>query len=127
LPDRDAGVAGSNHQRRYSRIFERSRKGAGIAAGRHVPAFNTRRRRTAPAGAVAISRSVTRTHEKAWWFHEKNACGPAGTDCSCKGKRRDRTDEIGDAVKKKILVIDVGGSNVKVLISRAHRQKFKSG
>ena len=30
-------------------------------------------------------------------------------------------------MKKKILVIDVGGSNVKVLISRAHRQKFKSG
>jgi polyphosphate glucokinase len=30
-------------------------------------------------------------------------------------------------VKKKILVIDVGGSNVKAMISRAQRQKFKSG
>jgi hypothetical protein len=30
-------------------------------------------------------------------------------------------------VKKKILVIDVGGSNVKAMISRAHRRKFKSG
>jgi polyphosphate glucokinase len=30
-------------------------------------------------------------------------------------------------VKKKILVIDVGGSNVKVMISRAQRRKFKSG
>jgi hypothetical protein len=30
-------------------------------------------------------------------------------------------------VKRKILVIDVGGSNVKVLISRAQRRKFKSG
>jgi len=30
-------------------------------------------------------------------------------------------------VKKRILVIDVGGSNVKVMISRAQRQKFKSG
>ena len=83
--------------------------------------------RTAPSGAVAISRSITRTHEKAWWFDKKSACGPAGTDCSCKGKRRDRSDEIGDAVKKKILVIDVGGSNVKVMISRAQRRKFKSG
>jgi polyphosphate glucokinase len=30
-------------------------------------------------------------------------------------------------VKKKILVIDVGGSNVKLMISRAQRRKFKSG
>jgi hypothetical protein len=30
-------------------------------------------------------------------------------------------------VKKRVLVIDVGGSNVKLMISRAHRQKFKSG
>jgi polyphosphate glucokinase len=30
-------------------------------------------------------------------------------------------------VKKKILVVDVGGSNVKVMISRAQRRKFKSG
>jgi len=30
-------------------------------------------------------------------------------------------------VKKKILVIDVGGSNVKMLISRGQRRKFKSG
>src|SRR6266699_6208704 len=76
---------------------------------------------------MAISRSITRTHEKAWWFDKKSACGPAGTDCGCKRKRRNRSDEIGDAVKKKILVIDVGGSNVKVMISRAQRRKFKSG
>jgi polyphosphate glucokinase len=30
-------------------------------------------------------------------------------------------------VKKRILVIDVGGSNVKAMISRAQRRKFKSG
>jgi polyphosphate glucokinase len=30
-------------------------------------------------------------------------------------------------VKKKILVIDVGGSNVKLMISRTQRRKFKSG
>ena len=30
-------------------------------------------------------------------------------------------------MKKRILVIDVGGSNVKTMISRAHRRKFKSG
>jgi len=30
-------------------------------------------------------------------------------------------------VKRKILVIDVGGSNVKMMISRAQRRKFKSG
>jgi predicted NBD/HSP70 family sugar kinase len=30
-------------------------------------------------------------------------------------------------VKKRILVIDVGGSNVKVMISRTQRRKFKSG
>jgi ROK family len=30
-------------------------------------------------------------------------------------------------LKKKILVIDVGGSNVKLMISRAQRRKFKSG
>ena len=30
-------------------------------------------------------------------------------------------------MKKKILVVDVGGSNVKAMISRAQRQKFKSG
>jgi hypothetical protein len=30
-------------------------------------------------------------------------------------------------VKKKILVIDVGGSNVKLFISRENRRKFKSG
>ena len=30
-------------------------------------------------------------------------------------------------MKKKILVIDVGGSNVKLMISRAARRKFKSG
>jgi len=30
-------------------------------------------------------------------------------------------------VKKRILVIDIGGSNVKVMISRAERRKFKSG
>jgi polyphosphate glucokinase len=30
-------------------------------------------------------------------------------------------------VKKRILVIDVGGSNVKVMISRGQRRKFKSG
>ncbi len=30
-------------------------------------------------------------------------------------------------MKKKILVIDVGGSNVKVMISRAQRRKFMSG
>ena len=30
-------------------------------------------------------------------------------------------------MKKRILVIDVGGSNVKVMISRARRRKFKSG
>ena len=30
-------------------------------------------------------------------------------------------------MKKKILVIDIGGSNVKVMISRAQRRKFKSG
>jgi hypothetical protein len=30
-------------------------------------------------------------------------------------------------VKKKILVVDVGGSNVKLMISRGRRRKFKSG
>jgi polyphosphate glucokinase len=30
-------------------------------------------------------------------------------------------------LKKKILVIDVGGSNVKLMVSRAERRKFKSG
>jgi len=30
-------------------------------------------------------------------------------------------------VKKKVLVIDVGGSHVKLMISRAQKQKFKSG
>ncbi len=30
-------------------------------------------------------------------------------------------------MKKKILVIDIGGSNVKAMISRAQRRKFKSG
>jgi hypothetical protein len=30
-------------------------------------------------------------------------------------------------LKKKLLVIDVGGSNVKLMISRAQRRKFKSG
>ncbi|HXQ01538.1 MAG TPA: ROK family protein, partial [Candidatus Udaeobacter sp.] len=30
-------------------------------------------------------------------------------------------------MKKKVLVIDVGGSNVKLMISRAGRRKFKSG
>ncbi|PYL36129.1 MAG: ROK family protein, partial [Verrucomicrobia bacterium] len=30
-------------------------------------------------------------------------------------------------MKKKILVIDVGGSNVKLMIARAARRKFKSG
>jgi ROK family len=30
-------------------------------------------------------------------------------------------------VKKKILVIDIGGSNVKLFISRGNRRKFKSG
>ncbi len=30
-------------------------------------------------------------------------------------------------MKKKILIIDVGGSNVKLMISRAQRRKFKSG
>ena len=30
-------------------------------------------------------------------------------------------------MKKNILVIDIGGSNVKVMISRAQRRKFKSG
>ena len=30
-------------------------------------------------------------------------------------------------MKKKILVVDVGGSNVKAMISRAQRRKFKSG
>jgi polyphosphate glucokinase len=30
-------------------------------------------------------------------------------------------------LKEKILVIDVGGSNVKIMISRAQRRKFKSG
>lgn len=30
-------------------------------------------------------------------------------------------------MKKKIVVIDIGGSNVKVMISRAQRRKFKSG
>jgi len=30
-------------------------------------------------------------------------------------------------VKNKILVVDVGGSNVKLMISRAERRKFKSG
>jgi hypothetical protein len=30
-------------------------------------------------------------------------------------------------VKKKILVIDVGGSNVKLMISRSRKRKFKSG
>ncbi len=30
-------------------------------------------------------------------------------------------------MKKRILVIDVGGSNVKLMISRAQRRKFKSG
>src|ERR671936_2504584 len=34
---------------------------------------------------------------------------------------------LSHGVKKKILVIDVGGSNVKVMISRAERRKFKSG
>src|SRR4029453_18210895 len=97
------------------------------AAGRRVPTFRTRRRRTAPASAVAISRSITRTHEKAWCVAEKSACGPAGADLRGKGKRRDRSDEIGNAVKKRILVIDVGGSNVKAMISRAQRRKFKSG
>jgi polyphosphate glucokinase len=31
------------------------------------------------------------------------------------------------AVKKRILVIDVGGSNVKLMVSRGERRKFKSG
>jgi predicted NBD/HSP70 family sugar kinase len=30
-------------------------------------------------------------------------------------------------VKKRILVVDIGGSNVKLMISRAQRRKFKSG
>jgi hypothetical protein len=30
-------------------------------------------------------------------------------------------------LKKKVLVIDIGGSNVKLMISRAERRKFKSG
>jgi polyphosphate glucokinase len=34
---------------------------------------------------------------------------------------------LSHAVKKRILVIDIGGSNVKLMISRAQRRKFKSG
>ncbi len=34
---------------------------------------------------------------------------------------------LSHGVKKKILVIDVGGSNVKLMIARAQRRKFKSG
>jgi polyphosphate glucokinase len=34
---------------------------------------------------------------------------------------------LSPGVKKRVLVIDVGGSNVKVMISRAQRRKFKSG
>jgi polyphosphate glucokinase len=34
---------------------------------------------------------------------------------------------LSHGVRKKILVIDVGGSNVKLMISRAQRRKFKSG
>src|SRR5207253_3037840 len=34
---------------------------------------------------------------------------------------------LGKAVKKRILVVDVGGSNVKLMISRAQKRKFKSG
>lgn len=34
---------------------------------------------------------------------------------------------LSHGVKKKILVIDVGGSNVKLMISRAQRRKFRSG
>ena len=34
---------------------------------------------------------------------------------------------LSHGVKKKILVVDVGGSNVKVMISRAQKRKFKSG
>jgi hypothetical protein len=34
---------------------------------------------------------------------------------------------LSHEVKKKILVIDVGGSNVKLMISRTQRRKFKSG
>ena len=36
-------------------------------------------------------------------------------------------DKIGQTVKKRILVIDVGGSNVKLMISRWEKRKFKSG
>lgn len=41
--------------------------------------------------------------------------------------RRSSYARLSHGVKKKILVIDVGGSNVKVMISRAQRRKFKSG
>jgi polyphosphate glucokinase len=34
---------------------------------------------------------------------------------------------LSHGVRKRILVIDIGGSNVKVMISRAQRRKFKSG
>src|SRR5262249_38559890 len=76
---------------------------------------------------MAVSRSLTRAHEKAQRVDEESACGSTSADCGCARKRGDRSIEIGDAVKKRILVIDIGGSNVKVMISRAQRRKFKSG
>src|SRR5436190_22545997 len=76
---------------------------------------------------MAISRSLTRAHEKAQRFGKERPGGRAGANRGCAGKPGDRSAEIGDAVNKRILVIDVGGSNVKVMISRAQRRKFKSG
>ena len=76
---------------------------------------------------MTISRSVARANKKAHWLEEKIARGQISSHRRHASRLGCDNGNAGKAVKKRILVVDVGGSNVKLMISRREKRKFKSG
>jgi hypothetical protein len=71
---------------------------------------------------MAFPRNLARTRQETFRLEEKSSGGQTRAD------HRGAAKIDIDIVKKRILVIDIGGSNVKLMISqRAKRRKFPSG
>src|SRR4051812_19872352 len=88
---------------------------------------------------MAVSGGIPRAGKKDVWLEKENTRrqvgadyrGPPEGDSACPGDRTDSPHCFSAADKirmiKRILVIDVGGSNVKLMMSRKEKRKFKSG
>src|SRR5439155_4450353 len=89
------------------------------AAGRELPAFETGGTGASLASTMALPRSYPGTGQETRPQEiSPSAKIDANHGCATPTKA---------VMRKRILVIDIGGTHAKLMISRAKRRKFKSG